>query len=84
MYFITKRYFENTRREGTYHIYVCVIADGSVVKAVLVRSMPEDTTEKLYKAAFDLKYEPAMKDGQPVEAWDLWIGGAWGPIVIRN
>jgi hypothetical protein len=59
---------------GGYHLLVCVAPDGTVKKALVVSGMPNGISEKLQKAAFKARYQPAMRNGQPVEEWDTVIG----------
>jgi hypothetical protein len=57
-----------------YELLVRVASDGTVKQALIVAGMPNGISEKLQDAAMKLRYQPAMKDGQPVEDWDLIAG----------
>jgi ankyrin repeat protein len=64
----------NRAAGSRYHLLVCVAPDGTVKKSLVVAGMPNGVSEKLQKAAFKARYQPAIKDGQPVEEWDTVIG----------
>jgi hypothetical protein len=72
---IHNRMMRGNRPAGSrYHLLVCVASDGTVRKALVVAGMPDGISEQLQKAALKARYQPAMKDGQPVEDWDTVIG----------
>ena len=72
---IQKQMETGNRPSGSgYRLLVCVASDGTVKKALVVAGMPKGISEQLQKAAFKVRYQPAMKDGQPVEDWDMIIG----------
>jgi len=62
------------RKESGYRLLAYVGSDGRVKNILVLAGIPDGFSEKLQKAAFKLKYRPAMKDGRPVEAWDPVIG----------
>jgi TonB family protein len=63
------RYTEQARQNrvtGTVVLRILVGADGIVKRAWVIRSLPDFLTEQAIKAAFELRFKPAMKNGQPV------------------
>src|SRR5262249_2852351 len=66
------RYTEQARRNGVNGAVVLVLligSDGSVKTARTINSLPDFLTEEGLRAAFQLKFTPAMKDGQPIDFW---------------
>jgi hypothetical protein len=62
--------------EGRNHqIMVHVASDGTVQKALVISGLPKRISEKLQKAALKTRYQPAVKNGRPVDEWDTIIGG---------
>jgi len=59
---------------GGYRLLVHVASDGTVKQTLVVAGMPNGISEELQKAAFKIRYQPAMKNGQPVEDWDTIMG----------
>lgn len=55
--------------QGTVLVRVLVGADGSVKRVTLIRGLPYGLTEEAILAAYQLRFKPAMKDGQPVAFW---------------
>jgi len=65
-------YTEDARRNGvmgTSRVRVLVSADGSVKMVRILTSLPDGLTEEAIRAAYQIKFKPAMKDGQPVAFW---------------
>jgi TonB family protein len=54
---------------GIAKLRVLVGADGSVKNAKVVTTLPDFLTEEAVKAAYQMKFKPAMKAGQPVLYW---------------
>ncbi|MGH9836522.1 MAG: TonB family protein [Blastocatellia bacterium] len=52
--------------EGTVQLSVVFGADGQIRDLKIVRGLPHGLTEKAIEAANKIRFEPAMKDGQPV------------------
>ena len=77
---VSMNFSRNERMNGSYsyNILICVATDGTVKEAVVLSGMPYGASEALKKAAMKLKYRPAMKNGQPVEFWDRFVGVAAG------
>jgi TonB family protein len=50
-------------------VRVLVSADGSVKMVRILTSLPDGLTEEAIRAAYQIKFKPAMKDGQPVAFW---------------
>lgn len=55
--------------EGTVTMRVLIGADGLVKQVKVVKGLPDGLDEEAIKAAYKLKFKPAMKDGQPVAYW---------------
>lgn len=66
-------YARRTRRNARYHMLICIGPDGKVKKAIVLQGA-DGISEDLQKAALKFKFLPAMKDGQPVEVWDVVSG----------
>jgi TonB family protein len=54
---------------GTAHLRVEVGADGAVSKVNVVGPLPDLLTEEAIRAAYQMKFKPAMKNGDPVAFW---------------
>jgi TonB family protein len=66
------RYTEEARKnkiQGTVRARVLVAADGSVKQVHIVRGLPDGLDEQAIQAAYQLRFRPAMKAGQPVAFW---------------
>jgi hypothetical protein len=72
---ILMNYCQRTRETVRYIMLVCIAPDGTV-KEVLVLQGINGISEQLQKAALKLKFQPAIKDGHPVEIWDTVRGFA--------
>ncbi len=68
-------YARMSQKSSGYRLLVRIAPDGTVKQALVLAGAPDGISEKLQKAAFKLKYEPAIKNGQPVEDWDTISGG---------
>ena len=55
--------------EGVVIVYVLVGADGSVKRARVVKGLPDGLTDQAIRAAYALRFKPAVKGGQPVAFW---------------
>ena len=49
--------------------HVMVGEDGHVEEVKVIRSLPDFLTEEAIRAAFEMKFKSAMKDGQAVPFW---------------
>jgi TonB family protein len=66
------RYTEEARKnkiQGTVIARVLVGADGSVKQVRITRGLPDGLDEQAIQAAYQLRFRPAMKGGQPVSFW---------------
>lgn len=66
------RYTERARENrimGSALLRVLVGENGRVKKAKVIRSLPDFLTEEAVRAAFEMKFKPAMKDGQAAPYW---------------
>jgi TonB family protein len=68
-------YTEEARRNrirGAVRMHLLVGSDGEVKQVRIIRSLPDGLNEEAVKEAYNLKFKPAMKDGQPVQCWLLF------------
>jgi len=66
------RYTEEARKnkiQGTVLVRVLIGSDGTVKRVVVVRPLPDGLDEQAIQAAYQLRFKPAMKSGQPVSFW---------------
>jgi periplasmic protein TonB len=66
------RYTEEARKnkiQGTVLVRVLIGSDGAVKRVVVVRPLPDGLDEQAIQAAYQLRFKPAMKSGQPVSFW---------------
>jgi periplasmic protein TonB len=66
------RYTEEARKnkiQGTVTARVLIGADGTVKSVKIVRGLPDGLDEQAIQAAYQLRFRPAMKAGQPVAFW---------------
>jgi len=63
------RYTEKARRnkvEGTVLLRIVIGSDGLVKRVTITRGLPDGLDEQAVRAAYQLRFKPAMKGGQPV------------------
>jgi TonB family protein len=63
------RYTEDARKnkiQGTVTARVLIGADGVVKRVTILRGLPDGLDEQAIQAAYQLRFKPAMKSGQPV------------------
>lgn len=72
-------YYRYNRRAAKYHLLVCVSPEGSVTRSIVLSGV-KGFSRKLSEAALKKRYQPAMKDGQPVEFWDSLVGFVQGGV----
>lgn len=66
------RYTEAARRnrvEGTVRVRVLISPDGTIKQVRMLRGLPDGLEEEAIRAAYQLRFRPAMKDGKPVAFW---------------
>jgi TonB family protein len=66
------RYTEEARKnkiQGTVLVRVLIGSDGQVKRVTVTRSLPDGLDEQAIQAAYQLRFKPAMKSGQPVSFW---------------
>jgi TonB family protein len=66
------RYTEQARKNGIcgmVRLRLLIGADGNVIKVKAVSTLPDFLTEEAIRAAYELKFEPASKAGNPVAYW---------------
>ncbi|MEW6127054.1 MAG: energy transducer TonB [Acidobacteriota bacterium] len=65
-------YTEQARQnkvQGLARARVLVGADGSVKQVRIVRGLPDGLSEEAIRAAYQMRFRPAMRNGQPVAYW---------------
>ena len=63
------RYTEEAREnkvEGTVQLRLLIGSDGLVKRVTIVRGLPDGLDEQAIQAAYQLRFKPAMKGGEPV------------------
>jgi TonB family protein len=55
--------------QGVVRIRILIDAGGAVKEAVIVRGLPDGLNEQAIRAAYQMRFRPAMKDGRPVSYW---------------
>jgi TonB family protein len=55
--------------EGTVILRCVFAANGKVTNIQVVSGLPDGLTEKAIKAAQEIKFKPATRDGKPVSMW---------------
>jgi TonB family protein len=66
------RYTEEARKnkiQGTVNARVLVGVDGAVKQVRITRGLPDGLDEQAIQAAYQIRFRPAMKGGQPVAFW---------------
>jgi periplasmic protein TonB len=66
------RYTEEARKnkiQGTVIARVLIGTDGSVKQVRITRGLPDGLDEMAIQAAYQMRFRPAMKSGQPVSFW---------------
>ena len=66
------RYTEEARKnkiQGNVTARVLVGSDGQVKQVKIQRGLPDGLDEQAIQAAYQLRFKPAMKNGQPVAYW---------------
>src|SRR5262249_37753551 len=57
------------RVQGAVRMRVLVGQDGTVKKMRAITGLPDGLTYEAYRAALQMRFQPAKKDGQPVDFW---------------
>ncbi len=57
------------RIKGTVILRCVFAANGKVTNIQVVSGLPDGLTENAIKAAQEIKFKPAVKDGKPVSMW---------------
>ena len=55
--------------QGVVRIRILIDAGGAVKEVVIVRGLPDGLNEQAIRAAYQMRFRPAMKDGRPVSYW---------------
>jgi TonB family protein len=50
-------------------IRILVDTNGAVKEVVVMRGLPDGLNEQAIRAAYQMRFRPAMKNGQPVVYW---------------
>ena len=67
-------YTEEARKNkitGVVLARLLVGADGSVKQVRIARGLPDGLNEEAIRAAYQIRFKPAMKGGQPVAFWQM-------------
>jgi TonB family protein len=59
------------RTEGSVVARVLVGSDGLVKDVRIIRGLPDGLNEEAVRAAYQIRFTPAMKDGEPVPYWQV-------------
>jgi TonB family protein len=68
------KYTEVARRNGVQGIVtarVLVGTDGQVKQVIIIKGLPDGLNEQAERAAYQLRFRPATKGGEPVPYWEL-------------
>lgn len=66
------RYTRDARRvgvQGNVILRVLLLGDGKLDRVRVVKRLPYGLTENAIRAACEIQFKPAMKDGKPVAQW---------------
>lgn len=55
--------------QGVVRVRILVDASGAVKEVVVIRGLPDGLNEQAIRAAYQMRFRPAMKNGQPVGYW---------------
>jgi periplasmic protein TonB len=55
--------------QGTVRIRILIDANGAVKEVVIVRGLPDGLNEQAIRAAYQMRFRPAVKNGQLVSYW---------------
>lgn len=55
--------------QGVVRVRVLVDASGQVKEVLITRGLPDGLNEQAIRAAYQMRFKPAMKDGHPVSYW---------------
>ena len=55
--------------QGVVRVRILVDSSGAVKEVVLTRGLPDGLNEQAIKAAYQMRFRPAIKNGQPVSYW---------------
>jgi TonB family protein len=59
----------NNKVQGVVRVRVLVDEKGSVTEVVITRGLPDGLNEQAIRAAHQMRFRPATKNGQPVSYW---------------
>jgi protein TonB len=65
-------YTEEARRnkvQGVVRVRILIETSGAVKEVVVTRGLPDGLSEQAIRAAYQMRFKPAMKSGQPVSYW---------------
>ena len=55
--------------QGVVRVRILVDVNGAVKEVVVMRGLPDGLNEQAIRAAYQMRFKPAMKNGQPVSYW---------------
>ncbi|MGH9830675.1 MAG: energy transducer TonB, partial [Blastocatellia bacterium] len=59
------------RIKGVVRIKALIESDGVVRRAMVIRHLPDGLDEQALAAVYGTKFKPALKDGHPVQFWQV-------------
>ncbi len=65
-------YTEDARKnkvQGVVHVRVLVDERGAVKEVIITRGLPDGLNEQAIRAAYQMRFSPAMKNGRPISYW---------------
>lgn len=55
--------------QGVVRVKILVDTNGTVKEVILMRGLPDGLNEQAIRAAYQMRFRPAMKNGQPISYW---------------
>jgi periplasmic protein TonB len=55
--------------QGVVRVRILVDANGRVTEVIVTRGLPDGLNEQAIRAAYQMRFRPAMKNGRPVSYW---------------
>ncbi len=55
--------------QGVVRVKILVDTNGTVKEVIVMRGLPDGLNEQAIRAAYQMRFKPAMKNGQPVPYW---------------
>ena len=55
--------------QGVVRVRILIDSSGAVREVVIMRGLPDGLNEQAIRAAYQMRFRPALKNGQPVSYW---------------